>query len=216
MSPIAGTTRDVLQISMDLGGVKCTLQDTAGVRTETEDVLEIEGIKRARSVAEQADLIVAMVDATEKDKGLDSVKSVLSEEEFDTSLLVVNKRDLLDATQTPDSDHGFAAIHEISCVTNQGIDTFLHALTENVLSRTQQDDDDREGALITRARHRQHVEAANEALERFKILSRQGSLAVDMAAEELRLAASELGRITGAVDVEDVLDVLFSDFCIGK
>ena len=62
MSPIAGTTRDVLQISMDLGGVKCTLQDTAGVRTETEDVLEIEGIKRARSVAEQADLIVAMVD----------------------------------------------------------------------------------------------------------------------------------------------------------
>jgi tRNA modification GTPase len=70
--------------------------------------------------------------------------------------------------------------------------------------------------MITRARHRQHVQAASEALERFDTLSRQGSMAVDMAAEELRLAASELGRITGAVDVEDVLDVLFTDFCIGK
>ena len=73
-----------------------------------------------------------------------------------------------------------------------------------------------EGAVITRARHRRHVEAAAQALERFGVLSGQGYVALDMAAEELRLAASELGRITGAIDVEDVLDVLFADFCIGK
>ena len=66
--------------------------------------------------------------------------------------------------------------------------------------------------MITRARHRQHVEAAVAALERFDMLSQQGS----MAAEELRLAVSELGRITGAIDVEDVVDALFRDFCIGK
>jgi tRNA modification GTPase len=109
----------------------------------------------------------------------------------------------------------FGGTYEISCVTQQGIDGFLKALTGTVLDRTTQSGGG-DGALITRARHRQHVEAAVEALDRFGELSQQGSMAVDMAAEELRLAASELGRITGAVDVEDVLDVLFSDFCIGK
>ncbi len=73
-----------------------------------------------------------------------------------------------------------------------------------------------EGAVITCARHRRHVEAAADALGRFEVLSGQGYMALDMAAEELRLAASELGRITGAIDVEDVLNVLFADFCIGK
>ena len=105
------------------------------------------------------------------------------------------------------------------------IDGFLSALKDHVIARTtmtatttNQDDETTmaEGAMITRARHRQHVEAASDALERFVSLSTQGTMAVDMAAEELRLASSELGRITGAVDVEDVLDVLFSDFCIGK
>lgn len=220
VSPIAGTTRDVLQVTMDLGGVKCTLQDTAGVRKDTSDILEIEGIKRAQAVAEQADLVVAMVDgsnATEKLEGLDSVKSILAQNEVRSSMLVVNKCDILDdsVTQGNDSICDFGKSYEVSCLTQEGVDAFLEALTGTVLKRTQ-DDSGSEGAVITRARHRQHVEAAAEALERFKVLSRQGPLAVDMAAEELRLAASELGRITGAVDVEDVLDVLFSDFCIGK
>jgi tRNA modification GTPase len=93
-----------------------------------------------------------------------------------------------------------------------------------MVSSNEKDEDDdiafsgnnEEGAIITRARHRQHVEAAVEALYRFDELSQHGAMAVDMAAEELRLATSELGRITGAVDVEEVLDVLFTDFCIGK
>jgi tRNA modification GTPase len=109
----------------------------------------------------------------------------------------------------------------MSCETSHGINVFLEALTTTVLARVQTGNDDdstlqTEGAIITRARHRQHVEAAVEALIRFETLSQQGTMAVDMAAEELRLATSELGRITGAVDVEDVLDVLFTDFCIGK
>jgi tRNA modification GTPase len=220
VSPIAGTTRDVLQVSMDLGGVKCTLQDTAGVRRDTTDILEMEGIKRAVSVAAQADLVVAMVDgsnATEKSAGLDSVKSILTEYKVSSSMLVVNKCDIMDESVVPNNYNfgDFGKSYEVSCVTQVGVDGFLEALTQTVLKRTQ-DDSGGEGAVITRARHRQHVEAAAEALERFKVLSRQGPLAVDMAAEELRLAASELGRITGAVDVEDVLDVLFADFCIGK
>jgi len=220
VSDIAGTTRDVLSVSLDLGGVKCTLQDTAGVRTETKDVLELEGIKRARSVAEKADLVVAMVDATEASLGMEIVKQVLMGKKLESQnvILALNKLDLMNATQTLNRPGGldFGGTYEISCVTQQGITEFLDALKTQVVARTSNQDDSYEGAMITRARHRQHVEAAAEALERFIALSDQGTMAVDMAAEELRLASSELGRITGAVDVEDVLDVLFTDFCIGK
>ncbi len=239
VSPIAGTTRDVLQVSMDLGGVKCTLQDTAGVRSDTEDILELEGMKRAKTVIQEADLVLAMIDVTDASYGMEIVQSVLeecgeSDDEDDNSsmidpsrmLLVRNKQDLMeDGTSINDEDDKQQraefgeGIFDISCQNQEGIDVFLNALTQKVVSRTSTDADSGssgEGALITRARHRQHVEAAVMALERFAVLSREGSMAVDMAAEELRLAASELGRVTGAVDVEDVLDVLFSDFCIGK
>jgi len=241
VSPIAGTTRDVLQVSMDLGGVKCTLQDTAGVRSDTTDVLELEGMKRAKAVIQEADLVVAMIDVTEASHGMDIVQAVLEDcnlvndddddDDGDNDIsqrmiLVRNKNDLLEEqnAQINDSDEQehqrrkFGdCIFDISCQNQQGIDAFLSALTEEVIARTRGNSDAAgEGALITRARHRQHVEAAVMALERFAVMSTQGNMAVDMAAEELRLAASELGRITGAVDVEDVLDVLFSDFCIGK
>lgn len=243
VSDIAGTTRDVLSISLDLGGVKCTLQDTAGVRTETTDVLELEGIRRAQLVAEKADLVVALVDSTDASAGLKTVAQFLQGKsgfESDKMMLVLNKLDLKQqqeaaavdqpvehgelssSTTTTTSRLTFTGTYEISCVTQEGIDGFLRALKDHVIARTTMTNPDdntttiAEGAMITRARHRQHVEAASDALERFVSLSTQGTMAVDMAAEELRLASSELGRITGAVDVEDVLDVLFSDFCIGK
>jgi tRNA modification GTPase len=240
VSPIAGTTRDVLQVSMDLGGVKCTLQDTAGVRSDTVDILELEGMKRAKTVIREADLVVAMIDVTDASYGMEIVQSVLAEckdindddenedaRKLDSTrmLLVRNKQDLMEEGKSTDTEDKKQRaefgdeIFDISCRNQVGIDTFLDALTQRVVARTRVGEDSSnsgEGALITRARHRQHVEAAVMALERFAILSREGSMAVDMAAEELRLAASELGRVTGAVDVEDVLDVLFSDFCIGK
>lgn len=224
VSEIAGTTRDVLTLSLDLSGVKCTLQDTAGVRTETQDVLELEGIRRAQAVAEKADLVVAMVDATEASLGMDIVQQVLKRADLEAQniMLVLNKVDLMGGenaitTLVDQAGFSFSGTYEISCATQQGIGNLLEALKKQVVERTtNQDDNASEGAMITRARHRQHVEAASEALERFVLLSQQGTMAVDMAAEELRLATSELGRITGAVDVEDVLDVLSTDFCIGK
>lgn len=222
---------------MDLGGVKCLLQDTAGVRSQTDDAIEMEGIKRAIRAAQKADLIVAMVDATDTDTGMDILNRVLDGSESDDDeeedaveeiplnadqvFLVRNKKDL--AEPNGKIHRNIGGVFDVSCLTQAGIDEFLDALTDRVLSRIEGEDDEdtqgeefAEGIMITRARHRQHVQAAAEALERFSRLSRQGSMAVDMAAEELRLAASELGRITGAVDVEDVLDKLFSDFCIGK
>jgi tRNA modification GTPase len=272
VSNIAGTTRDVLELSLNLAGIKCILSDTAGVRTipnEDEndainnndiiiDVIEQEGILRAKKAAQQADIVVAMVEQGDEQHGTEIIKTVLSERTLsntdhnsnnrhdrydaessnrlfdpDNVLLVLNKMDLKGTKNDGDDgddDHNAttaslgAAIRtfKVSCHTNQGIDTFLEALTQTVTNRVNggtKDDDSpspSEGSLITRARHRQHVQAAVEALRRFDSLSQQGSMVVDMAAEELRLAASELGRVTGAVDVEDILDVLFKDFCIGK
>lgn len=243
VSAQAGTTRDILEVALNLGGIKCILQDTAGVRAETDDVIEREGIKRAVHAASQADLVVAMVDSNEAALGLKILESVLdkthqSDENGDASvskdhvLLIVNKADLKSENgghntskeiSTSSFQNRIGGTFEISCVTQQGIDSFLTDLTRRVSERVGGVEDHTpdsafsdEGTVITRARHRQHVEAAVVALDRFDELSQQGSMAVDMAAEELRLAASELGRITGAVDVEDVLDKLFSDFCIGK
>lgn len=229
VSPIEGTTRDVLELTLDLGGVRCTLSDTAGVRQESEDIIEREGMKRARSTAEQADILVAMVDGTDINNGIAAIKDVLPGPDLVSRLLlVINKLDLVHTEENTGKlfevekdvlgvPHNGTFI--VSCETSEGFDDFLASLTDRVLTRVENPDSldgSEESALITRARHRQHVEAAVSALDRFSELSGQGSMVIDMAAEELRLTVSELGRITGAVDVEDVLDVLFADFCIGK
>ena len=238
VSNIAGTTRDVLELSLNLGGIKCVLSDTAGVRTTSQDVIEQEGIKRAKAVAQKADVVVAMVEVGDAEYGLDILQDVLSQSSSDIDtpatedaldprnvLLVLNKMDLksnIVGPQTTKSWLSEANTFEISCHTNEGIDSFLEALTDTVTSRVSGGSSGTgsggasEGSLITRTRHRQHIQSAVEALERFDTLSQQGTMVVDMAAEELRLAASEMGRVTGAVDVEDILDVLFADFCIGK
>jgi tRNA modification GTPase len=242
VSSVAGTTRDVLEIALNLGGVKCILQDTAGVRRDTgPDMVEQEGIQRAIRAATDADFVIVMVDATTAQSGLESISAVLTSQAWDAKrlLLVRNKADLINGECATAKWHGpqptlpldlFGAQYTVSCTTQEGMNEFLADLTQRVTERVSfsppqstgteltalGDGDVSEGLLITRARHRQHVRAASEALARFLLLSRQGSMAVDMAAEELRLASSELGRITGAVDVEDVLDKLFSDFCIGK
>jgi len=242
VSSTPGTTRDVVEVILDLGGVRCTLLDTAGVREEMEEGvndIEVEGMKRARRAARDAHIIVGVVDASDYERGLDAVKELIgggdeyslemesSSVKSDNVLYVLNKLDLVDDNEASaisklSSDSSFG----ISCTTSEGVDNFLSSLTDEALSMVSNDDGSQntallsvegtEGAVITRARHRRHVESASEALARFEQLSGQGYMALDMAAEELRLAASELGRVTGAIDVEDILDKLFSDFCIGK
>ena len=242
VSSTPGTTRDVVEVILDLGGVRCTLLDTAGVREEMEEGvndIEVEGMKRARMAARDAHIIVGVIDASDYERGLDAVKELMGGDdqslEMDNSvvkndnvLYVLNKLDLVDDKETSAIDKlaKGSSSFGISCTTSEGVDNFLSSLTEQALSMVSNDDGSQnpsllsvegtEGAVITRARHRRHVEGASEALARFEQLSGQGYMALDMAAEELRLAASELGRITGAIDVENILDVLFADFCIGK
>ena len=243
VSSTPGTTRDVVEVILDLGGVRCTLLDTAGVREEMEDGvndIEVEGMKRARMAARDAHIIVGVIDASDYERGLDAVKELMGGDddyslEMDNSvvkndnvLYVLNKLDLVDDKEASAIDKLSKGSFSfgISCTTSEGVDNFLSSLTDQALSMVSNDDGSQnssllsvegtEGAVITRARHRRHVEGASEALARFEQLSGQGYMALDMAAEELRLAASELGRITGAIDVENILDVLFADFCIGK
>jgi len=248
VSPVQGTTRDVLSVNLNLGGMKCRLSDTAGLRDATNDIIEQEGMKRAQKVASQADLVLVLVDAATLTRNCGGEEiSLLLQHELDRLapvselarekvVLVLNKVDLLQGqdncednkfTLPVEEKEKLAAMYTISCQTQQGMTEFLQGLTNHVLKRVMGSQGGGEGEdpaqnhhqedpLMTRGRHRQHVEAACDALERFEVLQRDGLVTVDMAAEELRLAASELGRLTGAIDVEDVLDQLFTDFCIGK
>jgi tRNA modification GTPase len=195
----AGTTRDVIEVHLDLDGLPVTVADTAGLRA-TEDAVESEGVRRARARAARADLKILMADAADW-PALPPETAALWD---DDAILVVNKTDLL-AGGLP-ADGGGRLFCPISVRTGAGFDRFLDALSAEVAKRLEAGG----GATITRARHRGAVEECVAALER----SRSG--AAELAAEDVRLAARALGRITGRVDVEDILDVVFSDFCIGK
>lgn len=189
VAPTPGTTRDVIEVHLDLGGIAVTVADTAGLR-DAKDSVEIEGVRRARARAEAADIKVAVFDGTAT---RDSATTAL----VDANTLVV--------TSKADISKDAAGI---SVVTGAGMDQFLARLTEMVLARIGSGD---EAAPITRARHRAALIESLDAMTR--ALDQR---AVELAAEDLRLAARALGRITGRIDVEDILDAVFRDFCIGK
>lgn len=188
-----GTTRDVIEVHMDLGGFAVTLADTAGLRDAADDI-EREGVRRSRLRAETADVKIAVFDGT---RGDDPDTAALVDA---NTLVVINKGDLLTA---PPARAG----HVISAKTGAGVPAFLTALTAIVKTKVE----DQGSAPLTRARHRQALEDCAKALRR----ARAAALP-ELAAEDLRLAARALGRITGRIDVEEVLDVVFRDFCIGK
>lgn len=197
VSDTEGTTRDVLEAHLDLGGWPVTLADTAGLRDAPSDV-EREGVRRALGRAEDADLKIIVFDACNPP---DLSSRDLIEE---GSLIVVNKSDL--CPEIPETLSGFEPV-SVSAKTGSGLTTLLECIEQ----RAAQALGDRSGPVLTRTRHRQALEACVEALDRAL-----EEVEPELAAEELRLAAGAIGRITGRVDVEDLLDVVFSDFCIGK
>ncbi len=191
VSPHAGTTRDVIEVHLDLGGYPVTLLDTAGIR-ETDDPVEREGVARAKARAAEADLVLWV------DEG-DAPAS-----KTPNAWHVRNKIDLPGARAAETrGEKSFA----ISATTGAGVDDLLKALTQFA----QETFGTREPALVTRERQRRLLDDCADALRRAR--DAQGE---DILAEELRAAAYALGRLTGRVDVEDILDVIFRDFCIGK
>lgn len=200
VSDIAGTTRDVIEVHLDLAGLPVVVADTAGLR-DTQDRIEVEGVRRAQRTAEDADLKIAVFDAMDWPK-VDPVTAGLVDER---TLPVVNKIDLRTLTE-PLEIRG-QKIFAISVKTGAGIEGLLQALGNEASRRF----GDLGSPALTRARHREALTDCVSSLARFT-----GAKAPELVAEDLRLAARALGRITGRVDVEDVLDVIFREFCIGK
>lgn len=201
VSDIAGTTRDVVDVHLDLGGYPVVLADTAGLRDAAETI-ESEGIRRARARAEQADLRLAVFDGAGWPALDDHTLSLVD----DSALVVVNKADLGAVPDAP-MVQGRSAL-ALSVKTGQGVDALLDRLTAVVAELLSGGSS---APALTRARHRSALTDCVTAMRR----SRDVGLP-ELAAEDLRLAVRALGRITGRVDVDDLLDVIFSDFCIGK
>ncbi len=199
VAPEAGTTRDAIEVHLDLGGLPATVIDTAGLREAAGEV-EAEGIRRALDRAGNADLVLAMLDARAAEP--DAALAALIDGD---ALVVLNKTDLCDAPP-PASVAGVAAT-AVSVKTGAGLDRLIERLRLAVEQRTAS------GAAPapSRIRHRLALESCLAALERA-----QDQTVAELRAEDLRAAAAALGRITGRLGVEDVLDAIFRDFCIGK
>ncbi|MGF7174503.1 tRNA uridine-5-carboxymethylaminomethyl(34) synthesis GTPase MnmE [Azospirillum doebereinerae] len=200
VSARAGTTRDVIEVHLDLGGYPVVLADTAGLREAAADEVEEEGIRRARDRAARADVKVAVFDATAL-PDLDPATLALIDAD---TVVAVNKRDLSDSplpliggqTPIPVSARSGAGLVDLEkCLAAFSAERLAVGGTPS----------------LTRARHRAALEECRASLER--ALS---APLPELAAEDIRLASRALGRITGRVDVEDLLEIIFRDFCIGK
>jgi tRNA modification GTPase len=207
VSPFPGTTRDVLELHLDLGGYPVTMLDTAGIR-ETTDPVEREGVRRASERAADADLVLWVVDATQvQSQDLPTHGGISA-----VTWLAVSKIDLVSDGERRRIESKFAKIENvnlISSATGAGVDALI-----NSVAAFADDFFTPEPALVTRERQRAHLKETLTALRDAQRAGEEGR--EDIMAEQLRLAARALGKLLGRVDVEDVLDVIFRDFCIGK
>ena len=203
VSDIAGTTRDVLETHLDLNGYPVTLYDTAGIH-ETTGLIESEGIRRALKIADSADLKIIMLDNITPNWQNEILKY-----NDDNSIFLLNKIDIniINNQLIDQIKNSGMIIFCLSVKSGSGISNFLDYLG----NRIEKEFGLSETPAITRNRHREAVIEANIALDRALIAPE-----IALAAEDLRMAVRALGSITGQVDVEDLLDIIFSEFCIGK
>ena len=204
VSAIPGTTRDVVEVRLVIAGFPVWLADTAGLR-ETSDVIEAEGVRRALERAEHADLRIWVVDGAGGEPSTNVSRETLWRP---GDLTACNKSDLARPGLAGGED---GDTFRISALTGAGFNALERRLAEIVRERLATE----EAPLITRVRHRELVEEALAHVERALEAARIG-VGAELVSEDLRLAARALGRITGTVDAEDLLDLIFSAFCVGK
>ncbi len=190
VSEEAGTTRDLLEAHLDLGGYPVTIVDTAGIR-ETVEKVEQEGVRRARERASQADLVLWLTEGKYSPESIDEL--------FECPVLSFRSKD----------DGGEFGDKGISVNSKNGLDKLIDSVTKVVRNHI----GSFESAPITRERHRSLLKRCESELRR---ANAGDNVPIEIRAEYLREAGYCLGRITGTVDVEDLLDVIFSDFCVGK
>jgi tRNA modification GTPase len=206
VSDLAGTTRDVVEVHLDLGGYPVILADTAGLKPQllqnvsretlsgSHDEIESEGIRRALKRAQEADFKILLFDGSRE---LDEATLSLADVK---ALKVINKADLV-------SDMSEKDVVYLSLKNNQGIAEFLDILQDKIKHLIGREDT----PALTRQRHRTAVQNCLESLAQAKVTALP-----ELMAEDIRIAVRELGKITGRVNVDDLLDIIFSEFCIGK
>ncbi len=215
VTPIPGTTRDVLEEFIAVRGIPVRLLDTAGVR-EAVDVVEREGVRRAHDALARADLVLAVLDGSEP-LGEEDLR-LLESARGKTMILVVNKSDQparLDLLPIQGPGPGMregARLVRTSATTGAGLDDLRDAIRDAVLT---QGLESREGMVITHLRHRGALERAQTALGQV-LLSVERGMAAECVAADLRAAVNALGEIIGATTTDDILDRIFKEFCIGK
>lgn len=220
VTPIPGTTRDVIEESINIRGIPVRTMDTAGVR-EPEDAVEEIGVNRARKTIEQADVVLAVLDT---DQGLTAEDQDfllgLKEKKL---IIVLNKTDLVResdadelARQVAEWAEGNLApgipVIETAAPSNEGIFELEDAIAEAVLARGVFPSD---GVVVSNVRHRRALEEAKASLEQ-ALRTAESAMPPDLVSTDLRAAAESLGTITGETVSEDVLDRIFGEFCIGK
>jgi tRNA modification GTPase len=204
VSDEAGTTRDIIQIRLDLGGVPATILDTAGLRDESGKI-EAEGIRRSVEAARFANLVLVILDGS--DQAWPAARDKIDQLTSQPKLYILNKADRgLSAANDAEADQ----ITSISAKDPADIERLIEKLAELLVPLNHAD----ASVIITRQRHRQALQEAYDALGR--ALGHDFQQAPEMAAEDFRVAAVALGRITGEIDVEELLGSIFSAFCIGK
>ena len=202
VSASPGTTRDVIEVRCDLGGLPVILIDTAGLR-DTDDPIEAEGIRRTRARMAQADLVLMLQAAdVERDGSVDG-RSTDEVPQTPVTIAVRTKQDMA-APGDPRLDHDGLRVSALTGVGLEDLMGFVEARAAESLAGGD--------ALVTRERHRLGLTRCREHLDRLL----QGSALPELAAEDLRLAVRALGEVAGHVGVEEMLDRLFSGFCIGK
>jgi len=209
VSATAGTTRDVIEVHLDIGGFAVVMVDTAGLR-QGGDEIEREGMRRTALNAENAELRLAVVDAANyPDVDAETLALVESGD-----IVAFNKIDLVPMDGTADTTlKGLSAISicSLSALDGAGLADLEALIAERIGTAPA----GHEAPPLTRERHRRALEECRDALVRAR-LSLESERAAEFVAEDLRLAVRALGRVTGRVDVEDLLDIIFGEFCIGK
>jgi len=208
VTAIPGTTRDVIEESIDIDGVMIHLADTAGMR-ETDDVVEREGIRRARAAQDEADLLLVVVDGsvplTSDDREL--LRSVRDRKH----MVLLNKADL---AETVERDPALTdrLVYIMSAKTGIGIEVVKSALLAQLVSGGFEAG---ESLMVTNARHRDALRRASTSLDQ-ALESVRGGMAGELISIDVRAAADALGEITGAITTDEILGRIFSEFCVGK
>ena len=202
VSEIAGTTRDVIEVHLNIDGYPVIMSDTAGIR-DSKDEIEEKGVKLAFKRAQDADLNIILLEPKSTD-----FTSFLNDLTDEKEIIVVNKSDLV-TEKLDDKIKKYNPII-ISIKNEKNLDKLISSIKESLKNKFITSED----ILITRARHRENLEQCLNHLKNFEEKNEQKDF--DKAAEDLRLATRHLGVIVGKVDVEEILGSIFSDFCIGK